>query len=113
VKTWVGEYAIFSAHYHEPSYGVITETEAGYRLFATATIYTDLVVPGEKKCEDLLGRKWENKGYSAVIFNIAKDLKGVHGYKMSSFQFFGDPTPILAEAIKRGIVPVEAITGGS
>jgi len=93
----------------EPVYGVIHETEDGYRLFGYAKMYINLPVPGEKKFEDLQGRKWECQGHGAFIFNVVKDDSPL-GMKFTHYQIFADPTPILSEAIKRGIIPVEALT---
>jgi len=43
---------------------------------------------------------------------VVRDSSSPHGFKFTYWQTFADPTPILAEAIKRGVIPVEAITGG-
>jgi len=76
-------------------------------------MYVDLPVPGEKVYTDLSGRKWECQSQGAFIFDVIKDASGPLGLKFKNWQTFADPTPILGEAIKRGIIPVEAITGGA
>lgn len=113
VKQLVEDYALFKEHFHEPIYVVITETEDGYCLLGHAKLYVNLPVPGEKKYEDLQGRKWECLALGAYKFNVVKDDTGVQGLRFTSFQTFADPTPILSEAIKRKVIPVEALTGGA
>jgi hypothetical protein len=121
-KQMHADYDLFAQSFHEPKYGVITaipgrEAEAGYRLFGQATIYGNLVGPpvGEeqKKFTDLQGRKWEVSGEGAFIFEVVPDADAPHGFKFTHFQIFADPTPIIATAIKRGVIPIEALTGGA
>src|SRR5512142_1988430 len=94
----------------EPVYGSIHDTPDGYRLFGYAKLFVDLPIPGEKIHEDLSGRKWECQGHGAFIFDVVKDASGPLGLKFKTWQTFADPTLILGEAIKRGIIPVEALT---
>jgi len=74
-------------------------------------MFVNLPVPGDKIHTDLSGRGWEVQGQGAFIFDVVKDSSGPLGLKFKNWQTFADPTPILGEAIKRGIVPIEAITG--
>ena len=37
-------------------------------------------------------------------------ITGPHGFKLTYFQTFADPTPILGEALKRRVIPIEALT---
>jgi hypothetical protein len=107
-RQWVEDYGLFQQHFHEPVCGAVTETEAGYRLFGQAKIFVNLPVPAEKKFEDMQGRKWDCVAQGAIIFDVKKDPSGPFGFKFTSAQVFADPTPILTEAIKRGVIPVDA-----
>jgi len=109
-KQMVAHFAMFADHFHEPVYGVITETENGYSLFAQIKLFVNLSVPGDKKFEDCEGRKWECVAQGAFRVNVKKDADGPMGLKFVSLQSFSDPTPILGEAIKRGIITVDALT---
>ncbi|KAK0643731.1 hypothetical protein B0T16DRAFT_459843 [Cercophora newfieldiana] len=105
-----GDYALFTDVFHEPVYGSISETaNGGYRLIGWAKMFVNLPGGGEKKHVDLQGREWECLSNGAFIFDLVKDSEGPQGFRMKSMQIFADPTPILGEAIKRGIVPVEAL----
>ena len=95
----------------EPVFGVFYDTADGYRMFGYAKMFANLAVPGDKIHADLSGRKWEFQNHGAFIFDIAKDPSGPLGLKFTQAQTFADPTTVLGEAIKRGIVPVEALTG--
>lgn len=109
----VAEYALFSNYFHEPIYGTLVDHEdgKGHRLFGTAKMFVNLAgpFPGEEKHEDLSGRKWECATQGSFLFDVVKDEDGPNGYRLKYFQVMADPTPILKEAVKRGIVPVEAL----
>jgi hypothetical protein len=111
IKQQIEDYALFKEHFHEPNHGVITEIENGYQLSGFATMYVNLPVPGEKKYTDLQGRQWECVAHGAFRFEVVRDPTGVQGFRFSKFRIFADPTPILGEAIKCGVIPVEALTG--
>jgi hypothetical protein len=100
-------------HTDEPVYGIIVDIPGGHRLYGYARLYVNLPVPGEKKFKDLEGREWECQAHGSFLFDVVKDATGPLGYKFTAWQTFADSSPILVEAIKRGIVPVEAITGGT
>jgi hypothetical protein len=110
---WHGEYRLYREHFHEPTQALVIEIPNGYRVYSTANIYMNLVVPGEAKLEDFQGRKWETGTKGCAVFEVVKAEGGIGGYKMSSFQSYGNPLPILGEAIKRGLIPAEALTNGS
>ena len=107
-----GDYAMFSEFLHEPIYGTISETsDGGYRLFGSAKTYVNLPGGGgEKKHVDFQGRGWECLAHVSFLIDVVKDAEGPQGYRLKSMQVFADPTPILGEAIKRGLIPVEALT---
>ena len=106
-----GDYAMFSEFLHEPLYGTISETsDGGYRLFGSAKTYVNLPGGGEKKHVDFQGRGWECMALASFLVDVVKDAEGPQGYRLKSMQVFADPTPILGEAIKRGLIPVEALT---
>lgn len=112
VEQMHADYAMFAKYFHEPNYGIVVDTPSGHTLFGQATIYVDLAAPGgEKRFEDLQGNSWDCRGEGAFLFDVVRDPAGVVGYKFTKFQLFADPTPILGEAIKRGMVPVEALFG--
>jgi len=106
-----GDYALFTGVFHEPVFGSISGTaDGGYRLIGWAKMYVNLPGGGEKKHTDLQGRKWECLSFGSFIFDIVKDPEGPQGFRIKGAQTFADPTPILGEAIKRGLIPVEALT---
>jgi len=105
------DYAMFAAHFHEPAFGIATETENGYQLAGFAKMYVNLPGDGERKYEDLQGRKWECVAEGGFLFEVVKDATGVLGMKCKSWKVFADPTPILSVALKKGIIPVEALMG--
>lgn len=92
-------------------YGSVSDTsDGGYRLIGWAKMFVNLPGGGEKKHVDLQGRGWECLALGSFIFDLVRDPEGPQGFRMKSAQIFADPTPILGEAIKRGIIPVEALT---
>lgn len=104
-----GDYALFSEHYHEPLYGQVAPTDDGFTLFGYAKMYVNLPVPGEKSATDLKGRKWDAVAHGAFRFNVRKSGDGPDDFLFTFSQVYADPTPILAVAIKRGVIPVEAL----
>lgn len=113
VAGMTAEYALFSEYFHEPIYGTIVDHEdgKGHRLLGTAKVFVNLAgpFPGEAKNEDLSGRKWECVTQGSFIFDVVKDEEGPGGYRLKLFHVMADPTPILKEAVRRGIVPAEAL----
>jgi len=108
------DYALFDKYFHEPSFGVITENpDGGYRLFGSAKMFVNLPGPpvddANKKFTDLQGRKWECQGHGAFLFDVVKDEAGPQGFRIKFFQIFADPTAILGDAVKKGLMPAEAI----
>lgn len=109
-KQLIEDYSLFTEHFHEPSYGVVHETAKGYRFIGTAKLYVNLPQSEEKKLVDVHGRKWEAVSQGSFIFEVAKDSAGPRGFKFVYTQVFADPTPFLAIALKRGLVPIESLT---
>ncbi|KAK1750881.1 hypothetical protein QBC47DRAFT_392813, partial [Echria macrotheca] len=107
------DYALFAAFTHEPVHGVFVDTpNGGHTLFGHARIFVDL--PGASDATrteaDLSGRKWECRSEGAFRFEVVKDEDGPLGYRMKSMSLFADPSGILKVAVKRGLIPVEALT---
>lgn len=110
VTAMFAEYALFAEYFHEPSFGVFTENpDGGYRLFGYAKMFVDLPGAVDKKHIDLAGRAWECQAHGAFLFDVVKDPEGPQGFRIKFFQLFSDPTAILGHAIKRGLIPVEAL----
>lgn len=113
------DYALFTRSFHEPKYGVITaapgKPAGSYRLFGHAAIFANLAGPpisdDDKKFVDLQGRKWEVTGQGAFIFDVVPAPDSPFGFRFSHFQIFADPTAIIGTALKRGLIPIEALTG--
>jgi hypothetical protein len=104
------DYSLFAGYFHEPVFGSISDTEDGYRLIGWAKMFVDLPGGGEKKHTDLQGREWECLAFGSFIFDVVKDASGPQGFRVKALQMFADPTTILVEAIKRRIIPIEALT---
>ena len=111
VDQMIADYSLFAEHFHEPIYAVISETEKGYRLIGHAKLYINLPGAVDKPLTDLSGKKWELAGEGAFIFELVRDPSGPLGFKYTRTQIFVDPTPILKVALKRGLIPVEALSG--
>jgi hypothetical protein len=106
-----GDYALFAEYFHEPVYGSISDiADGGYRLIGWARLFVNLPGDGERNHSDLEGREWECVSFASFIFDVVKDEDGPQGFRMKSMQIFADPTTILGVAIKRGLIPVEALT---
>ncbi|KAM7186264.1 hypothetical protein V8F20_011469 [Naviculisporaceae sp. PSN 640] len=109
------EHALFREYAHEPVYGIVVDHEDGngHRLIGTAKLFVNLEGPfaGEAKYTDLNGRKWECVTQGSFIFDVVNDEEGPggYGYRLKLFHIMADPTPILKEAIRRGVLPVDAI----
>jgi hypothetical protein len=106
----IADYGMFADYAHEPTFGVFTpNADGGYRLFGYAKLYVDL--PGSEGVnnthEDLKGRKWEIVAHGAFIFDVEKADDSPFGFRLTYQQTFADPTPILGEAIKRGLIKPE------
>lgn len=114
-------YTLFSEYFHEPVYGTIVDHEdgQGHRLFGTAKMFVNLAGPiplpeAERRHEDLSGKKWECVTQGGFIFDARKTTDeertgGLPEYRLEYFQIMADPVPILKEAVRRGVIPVEAI----
>ncbi len=104
------DYSLFTHHFHEPVYGVVTDTTDGYRLFGYARVFINLPGAGERKFQDNQGRLWEAVSQGAFLFDVVKDPTGPGGLKFTHYQIFADPTPVLGSAVRKGILPAEIIT---
>jgi hypothetical protein len=102
-------YAPFSAHFHEPFFFVIWETETGYELFGCAKMFVNLHAPGEQTKADLQGRKWDVEAPGAFHFVYVKDPEGPKGMKLKSEKLFADGLPMVGEMVKRGMVTPEQV----
>ncbi|KAK3385733.1 hypothetical protein B0H63DRAFT_473499 [Podospora didyma] len=116
VEAMHAEYAMFPASFHEPVYGVISDNaNGGHRLLGYARMFVNLPGGGGEANNtthaDLQGRKWDCQAHGSFLFDVVKDETGPLGYKFTYYQVFANPLPILGEAIKRGIIPVEALSG--
>jgi hypothetical protein len=115
IKELYGSYALFETFYHEPADFVVYENqgpEGGYTLMGCAKLYVNL--PGgegkEKTVTDADGKKWDCVAPGGFTFVTVKDEGNGYGLHFKSSRILADPLPILKEAIKRGLVPVEAFT---
>ena len=102
-------YAPFTEHFHEPRWFAVWETPNGYDLTGHARLYADLPVPGDKTKEDLSGRKWDVCGFGMFQFSFTKDESGPRGLKMAATKLYSDPSPLMGEMVKRGMVKGEDI----
>jgi hypothetical protein len=99
-------YAPFVAFSHEPRFLNCWETDDGWEMVGTATMYADLPVPGgEKTNEDLTGKKWDLGLPGMFHFWYVKDESGPDGFKMKRSDVFSDTFPAVQEMMKRGMIP--------
>ncbi|KAM7183950.1 hypothetical protein V8F33_013266 [Rhypophila sp. PSN 637] len=111
------DYTVFSDFFHEPMYATIVDTngeddgKGGHRLIGAARMFVNLAgpFPGEGKFADLSGKRWECKTEGSFIFDVVKDEEGPMGYRLTYFHVLADPRPIFSEAVKRGVIPIEAL----
>ena len=113
-KTLKEEYSFFPESKHEPGYSVCTEDDAGgFRLFSTAKIFANLPgEEGERKEEDLEGRKWEIVSQAAFMVDVIKDSEGPRGLKIKYMQTFTDTRAVMVKAVRKGVIPKEALMYG-
>jgi hypothetical protein len=106
------DFGLFAAWHHEPSFAMVTETDdgRGYVLAGFARTYVNLPGDGGRAVEDLQGRRWECVGDGAFRFVVVRDPET--GMKFREWKVCADPMPILGVALKRGLLPVEALTEG-
>jgi hypothetical protein len=98
-------YTPFAGFSHEPSFFNCWETEEGWEMVGTATMYADLPVPGgEKTNEDLHGKKWDLGLPGMFHFWYVKDDSGPGGFKMKRSDVFSDTFPAVQEMVKRGMI---------
>ena len=100
------QYAPFSAHRHQPVWVAIWETDdGGYEFVGNAKMFADLLVPGGVKSkQDSNGRKWDVEGQAMSMCRFVRDPSGPKGLKLAYFKLFLDPTPLMGEMVKRGMV---------
>lgn len=104
---FLSDYAPFTAHYHEPIYYVLHETETGWELIGEANVYVKLPVPGGEKVKDGEGREWDMKAPGAFHFIFLKDPSGPKGIKMQKQIIYADMLPVAKELVKRGMITWE------
>ncbi|KAK0611683.1 hypothetical protein B0T14DRAFT_333617 [Immersiella caudata] len=104
-----GDCSLFAGYFHEPVFCSISETGDSYRLIGWAEMFVDLPGGGEKKYTDLQGREWECLAFWSFIYDV---VKGGGSSRLPGQDVANacGPNHHLGEAIKRGIVPVEALT---
>lgn len=89
-------------------YASVSNTaEGGYCLVGWAKMFVNVPGDGERKHTDLQGRKWEHVNFAGSTCDLTRDEESPLGFRMKKMQTFGNPTPILSVAVKRGLVPVE------
>lgn len=102
-------YSPFTEHLHEVHYLCAYEHNGQWENMASANIFANLLVPGEKTKTDLSGRKWDVSSPAAVRFQYETDSGGPRGFKLKSMTVYGDGVPLVSEMIKRGMVKPEQL----
>lgn len=106
--------AIFDDFYYEVVACTGAPTgETTFRFVAVGRLFGDLIPGGEEGtgeggAVDGEGRAWDCVGEGAWVFDC---VEGEGGWKFERMQVFMDSTPILGEAVRRGVVPVESLLG--
>ncbi|KAI4129154.1 MAG: hypothetical protein LQ347_003894 [Umbilicaria vellea] len=99
-------YGPFTAPLHEPSYILVTETEAGWNMIGVANVYFQL--PGEPSTEvkvrDGGGKEWDVVVPSSFRFEYVKSATKEGGIVLKSTKIYADTAPVLAQMLKRGLV---------
>jgi hypothetical protein len=105
----LGFYAPLAAHYHEPDQFIVWETDRGYKLNGIAKVYTNLLVPGEKKHKDLTGRAWDTVGNGGFTFEFIKDPSGPKGLKIIGHTLCGDGLGLFSEMVDRKMCTTDEV----
>jgi hypothetical protein len=99
-------YAPFSQHLHDPQLLVAWETDGGWEMLGVATLYWNLVAPGEgAKTKDSAGKAWDGAGPAAFAFRY--ENQGDGGIRLSKTAIYGDPTAAMVGMLKRGMLKPE------
>jgi hypothetical protein len=81
-------------------------------FLANGTMFVDLIVPGEKRFEDLEGCKWDAAVSIMFNFEFARVEGALHdGTKCSRIENYSDSAVIMVEMVKRGMVKPEQLMG--
>ncbi|KAJ6263918.1 hypothetical protein Dda_0055 [Drechslerella dactyloides] len=102
-KTFLSEF------HHWPLYVIVKETTEGYDCFGHADLYGNYKVPGDKTVTDPEGKSWQFKSSGTWRITYRKDAKQPDGMKMSSMRLFVNALPLAAGAVKREMVPQDAM----
>ncbi|KAH8712063.1 hypothetical protein GQ44DRAFT_762831 [Phaeosphaeriaceae sp. PMI808] len=98
-------YAPFAKHLNDPQFLVVWEIENGWEILGVATLYWNLVAPGEgPKTKDLAGREWDGAGLTACSFRYVSQKDG--GFKFSKTAIYADPSAMVT-MLKRGMMKPE------
>lgn len=105
---------IFDDFYYEVAACTGAPTgETTFRFVAVGRLFVDLIGGeegrGTGEAMDEEGTSWDCVGEGAWVFDCVEGSEG--GWKFERMQVFMDSTPILGEAVRRGVVPLESLLG--
>lgn len=98
------QYMPLTAHWHEPFYQVCTETDYGYELIGSATMWANLAgepAAGETKKHDKNGKAWDIAGPGGFRFHV---VKNGDGFLLKRMEVTADSGPIVMAMIRRGML---------
>ena len=100
-------YGPFTAHKHDPTFGIVWETDNGWGMFGIAEFYFKIHGLSGDAVTDLQGEKWDGVSPSAFHFLYVKDGSG--DIKLKSAKIFADPGPAFKLMLKNGVINTEQL----
>jgi hypothetical protein len=98
------QYTPLTAYWHEPFYQVCTETDYGYEMIGSATMWANLPgepATGETKKYDKNGKAWDVAGPGGFRFQIEKNGDSFH---LNRMEVTADSGPIVMGMLRRGVI---------
>lgn len=98
------QYVPLTAHWHEPFYQVCTETDYGYEMIGSATMWANLPgepAAGETKKYDKNGRAWDVAGPGGFRFHIVKQGDT---FQLKRMEVTADSGLLVMAMIRRGLL---------
>ncbi|KAB8346053.1 hypothetical protein FH972_023105 [Carpinus fangiana] len=104
-------YQPFAAHFHDPTFLVLSDTSDGWTMAGQANVFGNLQGPlGETKATDSTGKAWELMTPAMFIFHFVKSSNKA-GVALKSTRIFSDSGPAIVAMLKKGLIKPEQLLG--